>query len=143
DQIFDHQAKYGVFETTLILNSIYTTCLAYNITPLFVATWIKIEIMPELSLIPEANWLLPPTTTLLEVSWNFETPQSAWKVIINKRSELFQKYIKPCFNHWKFNFRSSDEIYDKYVKPCKNHPNLVGHQLIADKLYELLLERVK
>lgn len=114
--ILKHQVKYSEFETTLTINAIYSLCVANNITPYFIATWSKLDLIDDINVVPEQTWILPCDTTLVEKSWNFTDPPSTWRTL----------------------FKSNKQIYNKFIKPCGNHPNADGQQLLAETLSELL-----
>ena len=112
--ILMHQARFSKFETTMLLNSMYTMCITHGITPMFMSTWAKIDTFSHLSVIPEECWLVGPTTTLVEEAWNFNDPPETWRTLV----------------------KTNLAIYNEFIKPCGNHPNKSGHEKLAEMVYD-------
>jgi hypothetical protein len=145
DDILAHQLKFGKYEITMTINSIYSICKMNNIEPYFVALWSKIELMDQHSIVPEENWLLPRSKTLVEVSWNFSDPPESWRELfkikplerLNDNKAL--QYVSHLLNVTILS--KSNETFKKYVFPCANHPNKEGHIKLSETLLELLKEK--
>jgi hypothetical protein len=120
DKILSHQARYGKYDTTVLINSIYTTCRSVGIEPFFIATWDKIELIDEMALVPDGNWLFGPRKTLVESSYNYT---------LYKETKDDPSY-------------RNRELYEKYFLPCKNHPNVHGHEILAVTVYESISKKV-
>lgn len=117
--ILEQQENTGIYDTTMLLNSMYCICRSYNIQPYFISTWAKIEILEWVSIVPESAWLLPNNKTLVEQSWNFYDPPGTWRTVMNKNNTIFNTYIYPC----------------------ENHPNKLGHEKLATTLTQLMREK--
>lgn len=120
DEILFHQSRFGKYDTTVLINSIYTTCRSTDIEPFFIATWDRIELVDEMTLTPDVNWLFGPGKTLIE---------SAIDCSIYKETKDDPSY-------------KNQELYEKYFLPCKDHPNIHGHEILADTVYESLSKKV-
>ena len=118
--ILRHQLRFHKFETTLNINNIYTTCLAHDITPYFVSTWSRLELLDHYNIVPGANWLLPHDSALTELAWGFSDPPQDWLTI-----------LKP-----------NNRVFDTYISPCLNHPNILGQQVLADSMTKLLKDKL-
>ena len=118
--VMRHQLRFHKFETTLTINSIHNTCVANNITPYYVCTWRQLELMDDLNIVPEENWLLPYDHTLVEHAWHFRDHTGDWLEISED-------------NKW---------VFEKYIHPCMNHPNKAGQEALAESMTDLLRDRL-
>lgn len=114
--VMRHQLRFHRFEATLNINSIHNTCVANGITPYYVSTWRPLELMDDLSVVPDENWLLPHDHTLVEHAWDFRDHTGDWLEVSDD-------------NKW---------VFEKYINPCLNHPNVLGQQLLASAMTRLL-----
>ncbi len=117
--ILDQQDRTGIYETTMLLNSIYSLCKLHNVDCYFVSTWSKIKIMDWVSIVPQDAWLLPSNVTLVETAWDFYDPPETWRSVFNR----------------------TNPVYNKYIYPCENHPNVLGHTKLANILASLMREK--
>jgi hypothetical protein len=146
NDILKHQLRFGRFETTLLINLIYTTCLIYDIEPYFISVWSKIELTEYLNIVPEDRWLLPKNITLVEKSWDFPDPPDSWrnfykvKFLERYKDNILYKIIAHPLNY--FLLKRNNETFNRYVWPCGNHPNIYGHRMLADTLIGMLREKL-
>jgi len=147
DDILKHQIRFGKYEITMYINSIYTMCKTYNIEPYFLALWSKLDILENYNIVPDENWILPRSTTLVEKSWEFSDPPESWRNLFKikplerlKDNKFFKKYILHLLNV--IILSQSNEVFKKYIFPCGNHPNKDGHKKLADTLIEILKEKL-
>ena len=116
DSILLHQDRFSIFETTMMLNGMYTACIANNIKPYFVPVWRRLEVDDSLSIIPDVNWLVDRNSTLVEMAWGFKNPPENWMGLV------------------KGNFK----VWHNYIKPLRNHPNIEGQNLLSSTMVNLL-----
>ena len=57
------------WDATIAINWIYNTCLANNITPRFLQTWRKIELVESIDQTSGESWVIPPSECLSDLAF--------------------------------------------------------------------------
>ena len=108
------QRTAGYFQTTININWIYTTCLAYNIKPYFFCTWSIIKFIPDIDMVPDNCWIIPHSTTL--------SLKSFGETYVETDEKKHFPPLKYCV--------SKDDL----------HPNFIGQQKLANTLFPYINE---
>ena len=60
------EPDYSIYNTTIVLNNIYSLCKQYNFNLSIIPVWVEFEMFDQVNLIPDDVWLLPHNKTILE-----------------------------------------------------------------------------